>query len=83
MAQQTALWQLIEIYNTAARKPRHHTRKHSEKRQRTERITIRLLPAERAALVATANSAHISIAELIRTSALHSTHHHTTEETHD
>jgi uncharacterized protein (DUF1778 family) len=44
--------------------------KHSEQRQRTSLIALRMLPAERAALEAAARNHHVSLSEFIRASAL-------------
>jgi len=72
MTGQTAFWNHYTIYNT--HRENHNDRpKRSEKRQRTERITVRLLPAELVALEAAAQRAHISVAELLRRAALHNT----------
>jgi predicted HicB family RNase H-like nuclease len=72
MNRQTAFWNHYTIHNT--HRPAHDDRpKRSEKRQRTKRITLRLLPAERAALELAADQAHMSLAEYVRSSALHRT----------
>lgn len=42
----------------------------SENRQRTQLIAIRVLPAERAVLVAAAAARGVSLSQLIRTAAL-------------
>lgn len=62
---QTAFWNHYTIYDTRYDRP-----KRSEKRQRTERVTIRLLPSERDALVTAAELAGISVAELLRATTL-------------
>jgi uncharacterized protein (DUF1778 family) len=73
MNRQTAFWNHYTIHNT--HRPAHDDRpKRSEKRQRTKRITLRLLPAERAALELAADQAHISLAEYVRSSALQQVH---------
>jgi len=69
-ARQSALWTKLEMFNTerrVAREPRH---KRSEKRRRTERVNVRLLPSELEALGNAANAAGVTVADLIRTTAL-------------
>jgi hypothetical protein len=71
MTRQRALWSRIGVLQEATQQANRARRnKKSEKRQRTERITVRLLPSEQAALVAEAREAHISVSELVRSSAL-------------
>lgn len=67
MSAQISFWNHYTIYDT--HRDKHPAR--SEKRQRTERVTIRLLPSERDALVAAAQRADVSVAELLRESTLH------------
>jgi len=45
-------------------------RKHSEQRQRTHLVALRMLPTERAALEAAAREHNVSLSEFIRHSAL-------------
>lgn len=77
MTNQTAFWNHYTIYDTH----RDGQPKRSEKRQRTDRITVRLLPSERAELEAAAEHAHVSLAEYIRSSALHHVHDTTSDTT--
>ena len=44
--------------------------KRSERRQRTDLVALRLLPAERAALEAAARDRNVSLSEFVRASAL-------------
>jgi mobilization protein NikA len=75
---QNAFWNHYTIYNTH----QDDRPKRSEKRQRTKRVTVRLLPAERAVLELVANEAHMSLAEYLRSNALHNVHD-TTSDTRD
>lgn len=71
---QTAFWNHYTIYNTHRQDIQDQSKK-SEKRRRTNRITFRLLPTERAALERAATQAGMSLGEFIRISALHRAHH--------
>jgi predicted HicB family RNase H-like nuclease len=75
---QLAVWSQIAVIDEVAQQ-RHAkqktSHKRSEKRRRTKRVTVRLLPAERDALTAAAEEAHVSLSALIRTSALQATQH--------
>jgi uncharacterized protein (DUF1778 family) len=82
MTAQGAFWNHYTIYNTHRDTHTNDRPKRSEKRQRTKRITLRLLPAERAALELAADQAHMSLAEYVRSSALLQVHHTTSDTTH-
>jgi ribbon-helix-helix CopG family protein len=67
MSGQMAFWNHESIYDSI--KPLQR-KKHSEKRRRNDRVTIRLLPSELEALDAAAEFLGIGRSELIRWSAL-------------
>jgi hypothetical protein len=71
MIRQMAFWPVISVHNSTHHPRRKATTKRSEKRQRTERITVRLLPSERAQLAEIAQFFNISEAELVRWTSLH------------
>jgi hypothetical protein len=70
---QLAAWTQGEVINDVAIQRYGKQSKKSERRQRTQRVTVRLLPAERAALIAAAEQACMSISTFIRTSSLQAT----------
>jgi hypothetical protein len=69
MNRQTAFWNHYTIHDTH-RSAQADRPKRSENRQRTERVHVRLLPSEYEALAYHAGLLNISVAELVRWSAL-------------
>ena len=77
---QSVLWTQGQVVDEVAQQRCTKRRSKSEKRKRTERVTVRLLPSERLALTTAAHHTGVSLAAFIRTTALQETLPTTTEE---